>query len=65
MTVPAKTPVHMEAALVGETSNNVLDGAGQDVTVVGQACSKGRAIVEGVSGGKQEAKYFNANEEYG
>lgn len=35
MTVPAKAPVHMEAALVGEASNNVLDGAGQDVPIVG------------------------------
>ncbi len=28
MTVPAKASVHMEAALVGKASNNVLDGAG-------------------------------------
>lgn len=28
MTVPAKSPVHVEAALVSKASNNVLDGAG-------------------------------------
>lgn len=27
MTVPAKAPVHMEAALMGKASNNILDGA--------------------------------------
>lgn len=35
VTVPAKAPVHMEAALVGKASNDVLDGTGQDVSIVG------------------------------
>ena len=28
VTVPAKSPVHVEAALVSKASDNVLDGAG-------------------------------------
>lgn len=50
MTVPSKAPVHVEAALVGKASNNVLDGTSQDVTIVGQTSGKGGAVVEGVPG---------------
>lgn len=35
VTVPAEASVHMEAALVGKASNDVLDGASKDVPIVG------------------------------
>ena len=46
MTVPAKASVHMEATLVGKAGDNVLDGASQNVPIVGLASSKWRAVVE-------------------
>ena len=46
MTIPAESPLHMEAALVGPACHNVLDGASQDVTIMGQTRGKRRTIIE-------------------
>lgn len=48
MAIPAKSPVHMKAALMGEPGDNVLDGTSQDVTIMRQAGGKWRAIIESV-----------------
>lgn len=48
MTIPAEATVHMKATLVGESGNNVFDGASQNVPIVRQAGGKGRPVVEGV-----------------
>lgn len=48
MTVPAKPSVHMKAALVGKPGHNVLDGSGQDMTIVREAGGKGRSVIKRV-----------------
>ena len=44
--VPAEAALHALAHLGLETADGVLDVAGQQVTVVGQAVGEGRAVVE-------------------
>ena len=46
MGVPAKAALHAPAQLGLETPDGVLDVAGQQVAVVGQAVGEGRAVVE-------------------
>ena len=46
MTIPAKSPLHMEATLVGPACHDVLNGASQDVAIMGQTRGKRRTIIE-------------------
>lgn len=50
MTVPAKASVYVEAVLVGKAGDDVLNGASQDVPIVGQTGGEGRPVIEGVPG---------------
>lgn len=46
--IPAKPPVHVETALVSEPCDDILYRASQNVAVMRETSSKGRAIVERV-----------------
>lgn len=46
--VPAEAALDMEPLHGPIAGDNILDGGGQQMAVMGQACRKGRAIVEGV-----------------
>lgn len=48
MTIPAKASFNMITTLVGKASNDVLDGAGQDMTIMRETSGKRRSVVEGV-----------------
>lgn len=48
MAIPAKSPVHVKAALMGKPGDNVLDGTSQDVAIMRQTSGKWRAIIESV-----------------
>lgn len=48
MAVPTKAADDVVAGHRLVAGDNVLDGAGEDVTIVGEASSEGRAIVENV-----------------
>lgn len=47
MTIPAEAPLHVEAALVGVPSDDIFDGAGQNVAVVRKTGGERRSVVEG------------------
>ena len=47
MTVPAKATVHVMTGRVGEASHDILHCSCKKVTIMGQARSKRRSIVEG------------------
>ena len=47
MCIPAKPPLNMVPSLVGPASHHILDGASQDVPIVGQASGKWGPIIEG------------------
>ena len=53
MTVPAEASLDVEAALVSPARDDVLDGPGEHVPVVGHSRRKGRPIVERVPGTTQ------------
>lgn len=46
--VPAKSPVHVKATLMGKAGDDVLDGASEDVPVVRQTRGEWRTVIEGV-----------------
>lgn len=48
MAIPAETARHVVACHGLVASDDVLDGAGEDVTVVREAGGEGRAVVEDI-----------------
>ena len=64
--VPAEPPLHMEAWLVRPARDYVLDGAGENVAVVGQARGEGRPVVETESeeGGQYSSYLLSTNKDW-